>query len=211
MGGYIAWVDSDDWIEKTYLENLYNALTRSKADVAISYYGRKINGTKQYIGKKILKAFFLMELSNMLWPTLIKKEFYQDEMFRDYKIGEDNDMLGRIFEKVNEVVVYQDCGYHYEITDNSAVHFCDYEKYLSWLEMSIDQVIYFKNKYNWLTTYANYSALYVSSLIYHNIAYSDTSEYKNVLIKKIKKVIRDSLLHLPWKDTLCVRIDVSEK
>lgn len=34
-GTYIAWVDSDDWIEETHLEQLYNAITKNNADICV--------------------------------------------------------------------------------------------------------------------------------------------------------------------------------
>ena len=34
-GEYIVWVDSDDWIEKTHLEQLYRAVTENGADICV--------------------------------------------------------------------------------------------------------------------------------------------------------------------------------
>ncbi|BDS67807.1 hypothetical protein PC0027_17120 [Streptococcus pneumoniae] len=37
-GGYITFIDSDDWVDSDYLEVLYNALIDEKADISVSTY-----------------------------------------------------------------------------------------------------------------------------------------------------------------------------
>lgn len=37
-GEYITFVDSDDWLKETFLADLYEAITRTGADIALSTY-----------------------------------------------------------------------------------------------------------------------------------------------------------------------------
>lgn len=37
-GEFIIFVDSDNWLKETFLEDLYKAITRTGADIALSTY-----------------------------------------------------------------------------------------------------------------------------------------------------------------------------
>ena len=41
-GKFVGYVDGDDYVEPTFFESLYNAITRYDADVAISGYSRDL-------------------------------------------------------------------------------------------------------------------------------------------------------------------------
>lgn len=80
-GKYICFIDSDDYIEPTYLEDLYDAILKEKAEIA--YCGMR-RVTKE---NKILEEF--MQSEDELWsfeqPSACNK-LYKTSLFSDYHI-----------------------------------------------------------------------------------------------------------------------------
>lgn len=84
-GTYIAWVDSDDWIEKTHLEQLYNAITKDNADICVCNFVKE--NTKGITKYHEIISDFSNPLSSLiekcscrgcLWTKLIKKSLFND-------------------------------------------------------------------------------------------------------------------------------------
>lgn len=66
-GEYIAWVDSDDWIEETHLEQLYKAVTENSADICVCNFVKESKGgIKRY--EEIIE-----DLTNPLSSLIEKK------------------------------------------------------------------------------------------------------------------------------------------
>lgn len=120
---YIIWIDSDDCIEKDYIEKLYVSLKSFRADMAIDIYGnKKIDGIEVIEGEDILNLYLLDQLINMLWSTICLKNLYNGEVFQNYSVGEDNDMIFKLLEKYNIIVRYKSNEYHYNIHENLTMH-----------------------------------------------------------------------------------------
>ncbi len=60
-GKYITFVDSDDWIEKTYIEELYNLIESTNSEIAICNF-LKVSDENF---KKINKVQYITEKSNI--------------------------------------------------------------------------------------------------------------------------------------------------
>lgn len=81
-GAYIAFVDSDDWVEKTYIEKMFDQIEKEKADLAIcDYYKFDEMGKQQYVrcNSLINKCYSKEEYLLLSNPTacnkMISKEF----------------------------------------------------------------------------------------------------------------------------------------
>ena len=198
-GGYIAWIDADDFIELNYIENMVRHLKEYDADMAIDFYGStNENVDKVFTSKdnEILKEYMLMNLSNMLWPTLTKSDLYVGEEFRDFVIGEDNDMLCRIYEKCKKIVRFQSKGYHYRIIEGSVVHSSSADKYNKWLDASLVQIEYLENKYQDLIPVCAFQRVYIASLIQHSST-KLLGDDKKRLNRRLKTIIRKAILKVP--------------
>lgn len=125
-GSYVSWVDSDDWIEQSYILALYNKLVQYKADIAnnCKTTGRLGRDIILY-QPQILKKYLLRELDSSLWRTLVPTEFYMNKHFDDFKIGEDKVMLLQIYAQCKKIILFYKPGYHYLQREDSAVHKLD--------------------------------------------------------------------------------------
>ena len=129
-GKYLAFIDSDDTIMEKYLENLYNAIIKYDADVAVCDFcfyfinkGKTVKANKLSIGnnriynreqalKELLcDAKFRFYLWNKLWKKSLFKDnnIYMPDMFY-----EDIVVCSKVFCHINRAVSIDYCGYTYK-------------------------------------------------------------------------------------------------
>ena len=132
-GEYIAFVDADDYIEKNYIEELYNLSIETNADITIcgvkdeDYAGNIFNESNE-ITKKLNREEMLKELLNekyffsVCWAKFYKKETIANIRFNEnMKIAEDLEFLYKLLDNIN--VVYIDTVkklYHFLFREGSA-------------------------------------------------------------------------------------------
>lgn len=85
MGDYIIYTDSDDWMEPTMLETMYDAAINSNADLVycdfwfqysnkrVLYNAPQWTSNKEEFIKKYIRAPW-----NVMWNLLVKKSIYED-------------------------------------------------------------------------------------------------------------------------------------
>ena len=91
-GEYVTFVDSDDWIEKTYVEELYKAIKANDCDLAVCSVNRCtesgeivkqsvfFNGDKKFEKNEVFDAFWNTKdkrLSSWAWGKLYHKSIFK--------------------------------------------------------------------------------------------------------------------------------------
>ena len=132
-GEYICFIDSDDWVEKFYLENLYNALISTGSDISNSECffekdGNESVGSDSYSidykvydnTESILTKYFH---DTHCWNKLFKKELFNGLRFReDVEALSDTLLNHLLFEKANKTVYTKYRGYHYRIHNENMTY-----------------------------------------------------------------------------------------
>lgn len=132
-GGYLAFVDSDDWIEPNFIQSLYESILREGASVAVTGYNRvdafgciletDLLPTEQTVlsGREVCKQ--ILESNGyrfvVVWNKLYKKELFKFLHFEKGKLHEDEYFTYRLLYDVEKVAVVQECLYQYVERDNS--------------------------------------------------------------------------------------------
>lgn len=139
---YITFVDSDDYIERSYLETLYQLMVQNKADLVISCgknlaVGRKgragSSGTtasqnptadkaEGHIASKgeVYKRMFSDgQTIAFMWGKLYHRDIFQSIRCPDGEIYEDMKVIGRIIESSDRIVYTPYEGYYYVQTPDS--------------------------------------------------------------------------------------------
>ena len=156
-GEYVTFIDADDFVAETYLEDLYEAIRLKPNSIAICKFARYIENEKkrvevdeklvsyqkgQDIYELILKKIFVERSifgssCRILIPlSLIKKE---DLKFPLCKIAEDSIFILSLLSETEKVVVVEKTLYFYRIHNESALHAIKHKK-----NCLQDRIIYFK-------------------------------------------------------------------
>ena len=139
---YISFIDSDDWVDLTMLEKLYQNITSLNTDIsicAVNLYDeqeQKIKEAEPYFNLSHFdssfdgKAFsyndtkdFLMDVCVMAWNKLYRKSFLDEckAKFPEGLIFEDGPFFFSIFFKTQRVSIVRDFLYYYRINRTGSI------------------------------------------------------------------------------------------
>lgn len=141
-GEYIAFMDSDDYLEPEFLESLYNAAIESGADIACCnfnlYYPQK--NLKVYMPftslpgvysktKALRKLILDMGIHYFVWNKLSKRKiFFENNLEFDDMYFEDISTSPKIFYYANKIVLIGKALYNYTSRDTSILHSMNLQK-----------------------------------------------------------------------------------
>ncbi len=125
-GDYIAFVDSDDYIEPFMYERLVRKLQCEKCQAAVcnSYVEEENGDSRLYFDnmqeqvltgeQAIIHMHYLNQMNTELWNKLCARQLWKDVQFQEgLKIGEDYKALVEIFLKTEKIAVVPEPAYHY--------------------------------------------------------------------------------------------------
>lgn len=131
-GDYIAFIDSDDWIEPDMYEVLLRRLEETGADISACGYdvvsGRKTAEwrpkEKVYDSTEALKALLSDAINNNAWNKLFRRKVFQSvadngSIFPEGKNYEDITVMHRIVVEARSVAVVEKPLYHYRMRPDS--------------------------------------------------------------------------------------------
>lgn len=101
-GRYIGFIDSDDWVDAGYFENLYN----------------QSDGYDLVRGIRVVDNKHAKNQYGCLVPSIIRKVFFVEKrlFFPNKKVGEDSTLKRWIYKATDKILEVKDNGqyYHYE-------------------------------------------------------------------------------------------------
>lgn len=130
-GEYIAFVDSDDYINPEMYRRMYDKLKENNADLSICGYCRvdELNDSglridNVCVGEIIDKKEALRNICKSsayvaVWNKLYKRHLFQNIRFPKGKIEEDLFVMPRIFDNCSKIVSVSDNYYYYMQSPNS--------------------------------------------------------------------------------------------
>ena len=156
-GKYVAFVDSDDFIEKDMYKNLYSLISKSEYKIASCgfkyvYDNGKIekkletNDVKKFDFYDSIKEMNIYRYFDMSVCTkLFRKEIFEDIEFPVGKLSEDFFIMYKLIEKSNGLIYINKYMYNYfqrvnSITKSTTIN-SDFER------AAYEQMVYIENKY----------------------------------------------------------------
>ena len=130
-GNYIMFVDSDDYIDKDFIEVVHNYATKTECDIVrcgyrnVSLDGKVINEVKYPLGNIIFKKRFNgfnheKYIFLLWWRNLFKKDIIKNVRFdTSIKFAEDIKFICECFANGNSYGYVDYVGYNYLYNDNS--------------------------------------------------------------------------------------------
>ena len=140
-GKYSIHVDSDDWIEPTMLEYLYNYTIPNNYDIVITDFFQYKNGKEIYCKQiptsldsyQVLQDLFKGKLFGALWNKLIRTDLYKKynaKFFKGINYCADLLLLVQLLQHENITIsYYPQAFYHYVSNPNSITRNYTYETY----------------------------------------------------------------------------------
>lgn len=141
-GKFLSFIDSDDWVDLTMLEKLYNNITSLNTDISICAVHQfdektqKIDDSVPYFTLEFFnktfdnRAFsyeetkpFLMDVCVMAWNKLYRHSFIKEynATFPEGLIWEDGPFFFSIYFKTNRVSIIRDFLYYYRINRKGSI------------------------------------------------------------------------------------------
>lgn len=123
-GQWISFIDSDDWIEKSFLENLIKEAEKNQCGIVGCNY-RRVSEKQQYDytdkkynlrifkNQEIMSNLIDNRIQQVVWNKLYKKTLLDDTLFEKGKYHEDEFWSYQVFAKVNKYVELDYIGYNY--------------------------------------------------------------------------------------------------
>lgn len=199
-GDYIAFLDSDDWIDIECYEKLYKLIKKYDADIACCNFKRVYKETEElrhsseeqiYSNIDALKEIYLNRGLQMIvaWNKLQKKELFIDKRYPKGKIHEDEFLTPRILYDAKKIVYTDDELIYYRYVENSITNSKFSYKNLVYLQALEDRMNLFKkiNNSNLLHTAKK---RYVDSLIEYFFKVDELSDKSKIdILKNLKHIL----------------------
>ncbi|MGM9652767.1 MAG: glycosyltransferase family 2 protein [Eubacteriales bacterium] len=189
-GKYVAFVDSDDWIEAHMYHTLLTQLLRFDADIAMCDAAVEIQdgdtvsvtkaadyGSAPFAERNTDAMRRFLRTSCAAWDKLYKAELFDDLRFPMGEINEDEAIMLRLLDRCKTVCYTGETCYHYvRRTDGQSITTSSFSaKKLVWVRHCRDNLAFVREKYPELEPYA--AARYRGSLLWalREIALSEES------------------------------------
>jgi|GEM_PF-4673342 tagF domain-containing protein len=131
-GEYLAWVDGDDWVESTFVENLVRHMEKKDASVSLcGYYKEYTDKSIQVVSsnltsgepvsvKEIYKEIISYNSFGMeIWDKLFKTADVREIEFPNVREAEDRFWLVEVLKKTKHCSYTGTAEYHYRIRNDS--------------------------------------------------------------------------------------------
>lgn len=130
-GKYITFIDSDDWVDRDFLETLRDLLVKNDADVSQTGFSKDFRG---FVRKKpLVNAECVLEgekiarellkdssLPSFLWNKMFKREVI-DSPFPEGQIYEDFFVMTKWWPNIKRIAMSPRLTYHYRMRGSSSI------------------------------------------------------------------------------------------
>lgn len=221
-GNYIAFVDSDDWIEPHMYETMLSVLIKENADLVAcgivdSYPDKDVIHSSGYtVGES--EKFLKMIYQNTTFPVsacnkLYKKNLWDDFEFPVGKLCEDAFTTYLLLDRASKIVQIPDGLYHYRIRESSIMTSKFKPERMDEEEAWRQNYQYMQKHHPELAKYAYDFYLQKVNVLLHTISPQQQFEYskeydflRDILCKNLGHVLFTSSLE--WKYRIQFLVDV---
>ena len=132
-GEYVTFVDTDDYVELDWAENLYNAAKENNSDMAVCGFERINLETNKVVGKDMIgfgnitkevdfKDDFIAFINPAPWNKVYKRDKIQDLRFLPFRGFNDTMFLLETYTRIKKISFVPKVLYHYYLRYDSQIH-----------------------------------------------------------------------------------------
>lgn len=196
-GEYITFVDSDDYLDKNYIEKLYRAIKKDNTEISqcgIIKFNEELKET-QYIGYSenniITTKQSIIDMSKehwvenvVVWNKMYSKELIKDIKFAKGMLHEDEFFTYKALYNSDKISIIKDYLYYYRQNSQSIMGKKYDLKRLDILEAFNERIDFFKSRRE--EELYNYSLLRFLDVI--KLCYCNVKQYYNSEVELLKKL-----------------------
>lgn len=199
-GEYVTFVDTDDYVEKTWAEKLYNIAKENDADMAVCGFERIDLNTNKVVsqnmtnftrGNKIIsgKDDFVLFINPAPWNKIYKREKVKNLRFLPFRGFNDAMFLASSYTKMKKIAFEPEVLYHYYLRYDSQIHTVNkkdvdnLKKYL----LEVKKLYRDSNKYEEMKYILDtFAFLHLGTSVMYRVSYDQTVDMKEMLKETIK-------------------------
>lgn len=201
-GRYIAFIDSDDWVEKEFVEVLVNSIETQNAEIACCGFlivdeNGNVKAVKKAKEQLCLNRDAAMEdllldknVKNIAWNKLYLTDLFENVRYPHGKNYEDVATTYKLVRKANRVVIVPQALNYYLLRENSIIHTISEKNLNNWLEAHM-------NRRNEIAEGIDSKVLKLSDILfYYNIVKSCKRSKEATVVnrgKEYQKVLKNEL------------------
>lgn len=198
-GEYVTFVDTDDYVEITWAEKLYNAAKKNNAEMAVCGFER-IDLNTNKITSKDMTSFgycvkeikndddFILFINPAPWNKIYKREIAQSQRFLNFRGFNDMIFLASSYTKVKKIAFVPDVLYHYYLRYSSQIHnvnINDVENFKKYL-LELKQWYIKEEKYEQMKYILDMLAfIHLGTSVMYRVSYDKTINMKKLLKQTI--------------------------
>ncbi len=179
-GDMLAFIDSDDFVEKDMIETLVKLLQKNQADLAVCSMYAYQNGKvieKEYTYQEQIyntdEALNELILAKKIgrWPCdkLYKKELWENLEFPVGRIFEDTVTIPKAFRNAKKIVFYDCPLYYYRKREGSTTTKRSKQQKLEYLKAELQMDAFLRNHHAQINDYLDYNIVWTTINIFHAV------------------------------------------
>jgi len=212
-GEYIGFVDSDDWIDRLFLETLHDCIQTTGSDIAACGIHTFYEGDADlpaasdapdaiYCTEEAMRLLIANQLRQVVWNKLYKRQMMADIPFAVGKLHEDEFWSYQVIARAQHIAVSAYSGYHYFQRGESIMGVCYAPRRLDAVEAKVLRQAYLEEHFPQISSYSRVDLVF--TCIYHGqkvLTFLKGAE-KNNALRLLRKTIGDFPLDKADKGTL---------
>ena len=204
IGKYIAFVDSDDWVDMQMFKKMYEMANKNKVDIVqcnyieaydennIGFY--ELEHITKYTSEQILEELYGQNYVKtvVVWNKIYKRELFEDIRFPKGKLHEDEFTIHKILYKAKSIIDTNVPMYYYRQRADSIMNSKFSIKRLDLIEALEERRKFFKeNKLNKLVKLTERNICGLMKYFNMKLLQSDISDNK-IVITRIKNHMKNN-------------------
>lgn len=201
---YLMFVDGDDELVDTMIEELYNLLKNNNSDIAVcSFIRLKENDTFKQVDNEVVWSVDDHNKYDQIWDDYVRtvvqwNKLYKKEIFNDlrYPVGkyhEDEYVIHHELERAHKITYTNRILYKYHIHEGTITYQSSMQKRLHAAQGFYDRILFFKDRgmKDYLSRSFYQFRWYVRHSLKHKKEFEDTNLYVGDLVELKNKVFKE--------------------
>ena len=211
-GQYVVFADSDDYVSKNYLENLYLATKSGHYDIVqcnLKSTNKQLNTieTIPFELSDVTEITKVQALNERRYKVSVCGKIYSAHIFDDFRFKEgiiyEDDASYYIFiDRADKIAVLNETLYYYYMSENSVMRNNKKNKSIAFIEIYEERIKYFKERNNQKLLDGTYDRfclvlmLTISSSMKNGNNLSDIGELKHLFLQNYPKVMKSRSIRI---------------